>query len=77
MIRTYERLPIWRFSYYSFDARNIGGFIYSDQFLQLSALIPSKYIYGLGEQRNNLLLNTDWQEITLFNHDMPPTDNVS
>ncbi|XP_065212096.1 lysosomal alpha-glucosidase-like [Planococcus citri] len=60
-----------------FDTRNVGGFIYSDQFLQMSALMPSKYIYGLGERRNNLLLDTDWQEITLFNHDVAPKDNTN
>lgn len=60
-----------------FDTRNIGEFTFSDQFLQLSAIISSKHIYGLGEHRNNFTLNTDWNVITLFNHDTEPTDNVN
>ncbi|XP_075213315.1 lysosomal alpha-glucosidase-like [Lycorma delicatula] len=57
-----------------FDSKNVGGFIFSDKFLQLSAILPSKYIYGLGHQRNKFLLNMDWNTVTLFNHDLPPTD---
>lgn len=56
---------------------SVGGFTFADQFLQLSARIPSKFIYGLGERRNNFLLNTDWEEITLFNTDSPPLDNTN
>lgn len=63
-------------AFFSFDTRGVGGFVFSDQFLQMSALMPSKYIYGLGERRNNFLLDVNWQEITLFNHDTGPTDNV-
>lgn len=60
-----------------FDAMNIGGFIYSNQFLQLSAKLPSKYIYGLAEHTTHLLQNTNWNRITLFNADQMPMENVS
>ncbi|XP_060837203.1 lysosomal alpha-glucosidase-like [Rhopalosiphum padi] len=60
-----------------FDSRNIGGFIYSDQFIQLSALLPTKYIYGLGEHRSSLLLDMNWKTYTFFNHDSPPTNDMN
>lgn len=62
---------------YSFNTTGVGGFTFADQFLQLSAVLPTKYIYGLGEQRNNFLLDVNWTQITLFNHDNPPLDGVS
>lgn len=56
-----------------FDCLNVGGFTYADQFLQLSAKLPTNFIYGLGEHRTNFLLDTNWQSLTFFNHDQPPT----
>lgn len=50
--------------------------IFADQFLQISSKLPSKYIYGLGEHRSNLLLNTNWQQFTMFNSDGAPAENV-
>ncbi|XP_029347280.1 lysosomal alpha-glucosidase [Acyrthosiphon pisum] len=60
-----------------FDSRNIGGFIFSDQFIQLSALLPSKYIYGLGEHRTNLVLDSNWKTYTMFNHDNTPKPDIN
>jgi len=59
-----------------FDSRDIGGFIYSDQFIQMSAILPTKYIYGLGEHRSSFILDSDWKTYTFFNHDSPPTNDV-
>uniref|UniRef100_A0A6P7H0K9 Lysosomal alpha-glucosidase-like n=1 Tax=Diabrotica virgifera virgifera TaxID=50390 RepID=A0A6P7H0K9_DIAVI len=58
-----------------FDSNNFLNLIYSNQMLQISSKLPSKYIYGIGEHRSNLLLSTEWSKFTLFNHDMVPTDN--
>ncbi|XP_076682895.1 lysosomal alpha-glucosidase isoform X2 [Andrena cerasifolii] len=60
-----------------FDSIRVGGFIYADQFLQLSSLLPSQNIYGIGEHRTNLKLNTKWQSFSVFNKDQPPTDNTN
>ncbi|KAJ8925244.1 hypothetical protein NQ315_001431 [Exocentrus adspersus] len=58
-----------------FDANNFINMIYSNQFLQISTKLPSQYIYGLGEHQSNLLLSTDWNRFTLFNHDAIPQFN--
>ncbi|PSN56866.1 Lysosomal alpha-glucosidase [Blattella germanica] len=60
-----------------FDAQDVGALIFADQFLQLSALLPSKFIYGLGEHRADLLLNTNWQRFSMFNHDHVPEENTN
>ncbi|XP_012274416.1 lysosomal alpha-glucosidase [Orussus abietinus] len=52
-----------------FNTLDPGGFIFADQFLQISALVPSHNIYGLGEHQTHLKLNTNWQLFTLFNRD--------
>ena len=62
--------------FFRFNSIGIGGFIFADQFLQISSTLPSINIYGLGEHRTNLRLNTKWQKLTLFNADQPPTENV-
>lgn len=59
-----------------FDSINTGGFIFADQFLQISALLPSHNIYGIGEHKTKLKLNTNWQMFTLLNKDQPPIENV-
>jgi lysosomal alpha-glucosidase len=56
-----------------FDALNLPNLIFSNQFLQLTAKLPTSYIYGLGEHRTRLLLSTQWSSFTLFNHDSIPS----
>ncbi|XP_017877498.1 lysosomal alpha-glucosidase-like [Ceratina calcarata] len=60
-----------------FDSVEIGGFIFADQFLQISALLPTHNIYGIGEHKASLKLNTNWQIFTLFNKDQPPIENAN
>lgn len=62
---------------FRFDASDLSNFIYSDQFLQLTTKLASPNIYGLGEQRKHFKLSTEWNQITLFNHDTAPRDHVS
>lgn len=58
-----------------FDVMDFSNFIFSNQFLQITTKLPSKYIYGIGEHRSNLLLSTNWSRFTLFNHDAIPSFN--
>ncbi|XP_066581839.1 lysosomal alpha-glucosidase-like [Prorops nasuta] len=60
-----------------FNSIGIGGFIFANQFLQISSTLPTSNIYGLGEHRTKLKLNTHWQSFTLFNKDQPPTENAN
>lgn len=60
-----------------FDSFNVGGFIFANQFLQISALLPTHNIYGIGEHQAGLKLNTNWQSFTLFNKDQPPIENAN
>lgn len=54
------------------------GFIYADQFLQISSNMPkNSSLYGIGERRGNLRIDTKvWQNFVLFNADQPPAENV-
>ncbi|GLH03610.1 uncharacterized protein GBIM_09481 [Gryllus bimaculatus] len=58
-----------------FNTQNVGALILADQFLQLSSLLPSRNVYGLGEHRSSLRLPLDWQRFVMFNHDTVPTEN--
>lgn len=57
-----------------FNAISTGGFIFADQFLQISGILPSNYIYGLGEHKSHFKLNTNWQRFVMFNRDRPPIE---
>ena len=48
------------------------GFTVSDQFLQLSAHLPSSFVYGLGEHATPWRLDMDYSKLTLFARDVPP-----
>lgn len=59
-----------------FNSQDVGGFIFANQMLQISAQLPSRTLYGLGQQRNDFQLDMDWRRVTLFNHDREPADKV-
>ncbi|XP_066997663.2 lysosomal alpha-glucosidase [Anabrus simplex] len=60
-----------------FNCQDVGGFIFANQFLQLSSLLPSSNIYGLGEHQSSLRLSTQWERFVLFNHDAVPIENMN
>ncbi|KAF7388428.1 hypothetical protein HZH68_012370 [Vespula germanica] len=60
-----------------FDSIGIGGFIFADQFLQISGILPSEDIYGIGEHRTHLKVKNDWKRYTMFNADQPPIENAN
>lgn len=51
--------------------------IFADQFLQISTSLPSKFLYGLGEHRDRFLHSLDWNTLTLWARDVPPTVHLS
>ncbi|XP_065324728.1 lysosomal alpha-glucosidase-like isoform X2 [Gordionus sp. m RMFG-2023] len=53
---------------------DLSTLIYSDQLIQLTLLMNSSLIYGLGEQQANLLRNNKWNKITLFSSDQAPEE---
>ncbi|KAJ8897947.1 hypothetical protein PR048_003305 [Dryococelus australis] len=57
-----------------FNTQDIGGLIYADQFIQMSTLLPTNYIYGLGEHRTTFPLSTKWQRFTTWNRDIAPSE---
>lgn len=63
-------------TFFRFDTKDVGGFVFADQFLQLSTLLPTHYIYGLGERQDAFLRSTDWTTTTMWNYDTPPGDKV-
>ncbi|XP_046402984.1 lysosomal alpha-glucosidase-like isoform X2 [Ischnura elegans] len=61
-----------------FDSRSVGALVYADQFLQMSALLPSdSSMYGIGEHQAPLNLPVNWQRFVLFNHDSVPKNNTN
>lgn len=45
---------------------SVGSFIFSDQYIQLSALLTTDYLYGLGQHNDRFARSFDWQLIPLF-----------
>ncbi|KAI8479947.1 hypothetical protein Bbelb_423330 [Branchiostoma belcheri] len=60
---------------------SVGGFTFSNQFLQISTKLPSSYVYGFGEhERNNFRHNMDWWTWGMFTRDEapgPPSNGVN
>jgi len=55
---------------YSFSSKT--GLVYSDQFIQVTTDLASRYIYGIGEHVGNLSLDVNWNTISLFSRDQSP-----
>lgn len=49
---------------------SIGGFTFADQFLQLSTILPSSYVYGIGENRHfTFQHNLNFKRWPMFSRD--------
>uniref|UniRef100_A0A8C5HSV2 Lysosomal alpha-glucosidase-like n=1 Tax=Gouania willdenowi TaxID=441366 RepID=A0A8C5HSV2_GOUWI len=55
----------------------VAPLFYSDQFLQLSTSLPSKFIYGLGEHRSTFLHDIQWNTLTMWARDVPPMEQTN
>eukprot|EP00118_Oscarella_pearsei_P003129 m.13084 g.13084 ORF g.13084 m.13084 type:complete len:957 (+) comp24471_c0_seq2:156-3026(+) len=63
----------------------VGRFVFADQFIQMSARLPTLYVYGFGEhvQGNNESTVTQrvdvegWRKLTLFSRDISPEDPMA
>uniref|UniRef100_A0A8D0G2F7 P-type domain-containing protein n=1 Tax=Sphenodon punctatus TaxID=8508 RepID=A0A8D0G2F7_SPHPU len=55
----------------------VAPLIFTDQFLQISTTLPSKFLYGLGEHRGSFLHSLDWSTLTFWARDVPPTESYN
>ncbi|XP_078009049.1 lysosomal alpha-glucosidase-like isoform X2 [Phascolarctos cinereus] len=55
----------------------VAPLIFADQFLQISALLPSAFLYGLGEHRRGFLHHLDWTTLSFWARDVPPTESYN
>lgn len=50
----------------------VAPLFYADQFLQFSTVLPTQFIYGLGEHRSTFLHDMNWNTLTMWARDVPP-----
>ncbi|XP_050403277.1 maltase-glucoamylase [Patella vulgata] len=62
--RTETNTTIWNTS--------LAGFTFSDQFLQISTVLPSRNVYGFGENRHTSFRHVFNQTWPMFSRDQPP-----
>ncbi|XP_034987341.2 lysosomal alpha-glucosidase isoform X1 [Zootoca vivipara] len=55
----------------------VAPLFFADQFLQISTVLPSTFIYGLGEHRSNFLHSLEWNTLTFWARDVPPTESYN
>ncbi|KAM3960741.1 lysosomal alpha-glucosidase [Aphomia sociella] len=60
-----------------FDTENVGGLILSDKMLQMSAVLPTDHIFGLGERRARFMVDMNWHIFPLYNRDRKPVENAN
>ncbi|XP_033207449.1 lysosomal alpha-glucosidase-like [Belonocnema kinseyi] len=60
-----------------FQSNGVGVFIFADQFLEMSSILASHNIYGLGEHKTSLKLNTNWKRFTFFNSGELPKEQAN
>ncbi|XP_040066950.1 lysosomal alpha-glucosidase-like [Ixodes scapularis] len=54
---------------------HLSRLVFTEKFLQLSTLLPSDVVYGLGEQWSPLRRGVNWTRHVIFNDGAPPTVN--
>uniref|UniRef100_A0A8C6T772 Si:ch73-12o23.1 n=1 Tax=Neogobius melanostomus TaxID=47308 RepID=A0A8C6T772_9GOBI len=55
----------------------VAPLFFADQFLQLSSSLPSQYVYGLGEHRSTFQHDVQWNTLTMWARDVPPTEKTN
>uniref|UniRef100_A0A8C2WRX5 Alpha glucosidase 2 n=1 Tax=Cyclopterus lumpus TaxID=8103 RepID=A0A8C2WRX5_CYCLU len=55
----------------------VAPLFYADQFLQMSTSLQSRFIYGLGEHRSAFLHDLQWNTLTMWARDVPPTEQTN
>ncbi|XP_072415319.1 lysosomal alpha-glucosidase [Chiloscyllium punctatum] len=55
----------------------VAPLFFADQFLQISTLLPSVHIYGLGEHRAGFLQSVQWNTLTFWARDSVPREFVN
>ncbi|KAL3875953.1 hypothetical protein ACJMK2_033851 [Sinanodonta woodiana] len=60
-----------------FDTSGTSPLIFADQFIQISTVLSSPFLYGLGEHQDSFLISTNWTKLVLWNVDQPPERNVN
>nr|XP_005999031.1 PREDICTED: lysosomal alpha-glucosidase-like [Latimeria chalumnae] len=53
----------------------VAPLFFTDQFLQISTMLPSQYLYGLGEHQSGFLHNFEWNTLNFWARDIPPMEN--
>uniref|UniRef100_A0A4W4HER0 alpha-glucosidase n=1 Tax=Electrophorus electricus TaxID=8005 RepID=A0A4W4HER0_ELEEL len=57
---------------------SVPGFTFSDQFIQISTRLPSKYIYGFGEtEHSSFKHDLNWRTWGMFTKDQPPGNELN
>nr|XP_026694311.1 LOW QUALITY PROTEIN: lysosomal alpha-glucosidase-like [Ciona intestinalis] len=52
---------------------SLGGLTFSNQFLQIATRVPTKTMYGFGEQEHQTLAHTfEWESFGMYARDQPP-----
>uniref|UniRef100_A0A673AJL8 Lysosomal alpha-glucosidase-like n=1 Tax=Sphaeramia orbicularis TaxID=375764 RepID=A0A673AJL8_9TELE len=55
----------------------VAPLFYANQFLQFSTVLPTPFIYGLGEHRSTFLHDVHWNTLTMWARDVPPTEKTN
>lgn len=55
---------------------NLATLVYTDKFLQITSLLPSWVVYGLGEHHGQLRRSLDYKRFTFYNQDRPPIEDA-